>query len=154
VPLGLGIASLLLGCVALMLGLVPYAMHGLPFVSVVSVVMAVLGMLLGLGGLQMALVRKGHGIGLPFAGSTCNVVALGTACALAYVAEQGSATGKRYAPREDAARPLRTPSTCAWSCRPALWRNGVDLLAWFKSWHVRVTPERSRVCVTQRNAIH
>ena len=26
--------------------------------------------------------------------------------------------------------------------------------AWFKSWHVRVTPERSRVCVTQRNAIH
>jgi len=25
---------------------------------------------------------------------------------LAYVAEQGSATGKRYAPREDAARPL------------------------------------------------
>jgi len=26
--------------------------------------------------------------------------------------------------------------------------------AWFKSWYVRVTPERSRVCVTQRNAIH
>ena len=24
----------------------------------------------------------------------------------------------------------------------------------FKSWHVRVTAERSRVCVTQRNAIH
>src|SRR5262249_41700017 len=75
VPLSLGIASLLLGCAALVLGLVPYAVHALPFVSMVSIVMAVLGMLLGLGSVQMALVRKGHGLGLPFAGSACNLVA-------------------------------------------------------------------------------
>jgi hypothetical protein len=65
----LGIASLVLGVLGLVLSL-------LPCVGVIALPLAGLGFLLGLIGGVVALVRKGHGIGFPIAGSGVNLLAL------------------------------------------------------------------------------
>jgi predicted Zn finger-like uncharacterized protein len=65
----LGIASLILGVVALVLSLIPC-------VGLLSLPLSGLGLLLGFGGACVALVRSGHGIGYPVAGLGLNLVAL------------------------------------------------------------------------------
>jgi hypothetical protein len=68
--MGLGIAALCIGCVAIVVSVLPCIglFIGMPIAGV--------GLLLGVVGLIIALVQKGRGIGFPIAGSSVNVVAL------------------------------------------------------------------------------
>src|SRR5438105_14194148 len=64
VPLGLGASALLLGIVALLLSLVPLVKNAHDIFSKVSLPLSGLGLLMGLGGLIVAVMRKGQGIGV------------------------------------------------------------------------------------------
>jgi hypothetical protein len=79
VPLGLGAPALLLGMVALFLSLVPFVRSAHGIFGIVSLPLSGLGLLLGLGGLIVAVMRKGQGIGFPIAGSACSLVAVAVA---------------------------------------------------------------------------
>jgi hypothetical protein len=65
----LGIASLVLGILALLI-------CWIPFVSVLGLPLSGLGLLLALIGLVLALMRRGYGVGYPIAGGAISVVAL------------------------------------------------------------------------------
>jgi hypothetical protein len=79
VPLGLGAPALLLGIIALLLSLVPFVRSAHDIFGKVSLPLSGLGLLLGLSGLIVAVMRKGQGIGFPIAGSACSLVAAGVA---------------------------------------------------------------------------
>jgi hypothetical protein len=79
VPMGLGIPAILLGVAGLALSLTPFVKSAQANLAVISLPLASLGVLLGLGGLAVALMRKGQGIGFPIAGSSCSLVAVAMA---------------------------------------------------------------------------
>lgn len=70
VQMGFGIAALCVGCVAVIISLIPCIglFIGMPIAG--------LGIVLGVVGLIVALVQKGRGLGFPIAGSCVNLVAL------------------------------------------------------------------------------
>jgi hypothetical protein len=65
----LGIASLVLGCMAFVLSLIPC-------LGILTMPLSGLGLLLGIVGWIVALSRNGHGIGFPIAGCFINIMAL------------------------------------------------------------------------------
>jgi hypothetical protein len=79
VPFGLGVPSLLLGISAFVLSVVPFVLGGFASASTASLPLGGLGFLLGLGGLAVSIMHRGHQIGFPLAGLACNLSALVTA---------------------------------------------------------------------------
>src|SRR5207302_4602900 len=79
VPIGLGIPALFLGALALLLSLTPYVRSAQSIFGIISLPLGGLGLLLGIGGLAIAILQKGQGIGFPIAGSASSLVALAMA---------------------------------------------------------------------------
>jgi hypothetical protein len=79
VPTALGIPALLIGLIALMLSLTPYVRADRAIFGMISLPLGALGLLLGLGALAVAIMRKGQGIGFPIAGAAANLVAVAVA---------------------------------------------------------------------------
>ena len=82
----LGIASLILGILAL-------AICWIPILGVLGMPMSGLGLLLGIVGFIIALIRKGSGIGFPIAGSLVSAIALIVAIAVNAAVAGVTATG-------------------------------------------------------------
>jgi hypothetical protein len=82
----LGIASLVLGCFA-------FAVSLIPVLGVLTLPVIGLGFVLGVAGLGVALHRKGRGIGFPIAGTGVNVIAF--LVAALWLGLLGTATPRR-----------------------------------------------------------
>ncbi len=74
--MGLGIPAILLGVAGLGLSLTPFVLTTRANLPIIGLPLSALGLLLGVGGLAVALMRKGHGVGFPIAGSSCSAVAV------------------------------------------------------------------------------
>ena len=75
-----------LGVAALILGIVAFLICWVPLIGMIGVPLSALGLLLGLVGLIVAVLRKGAGIGYPIAGIAVSGLALAVAFASTYAA--------------------------------------------------------------------
>jgi hypothetical protein len=84
----LGISSLVLGILALLFAWIP-------LVGMVSIPLGGLGLLLGIAGGVVALLRRGSGVGFPIAGAAVSLLAIGVAVAwLGFIGRAVQAVGE------------------------------------------------------------
>jgi WD40 repeat protein len=99
-----GIASLVLGCLTLVLSLIPC-------VGMLSLPLSALGLLLAFVGVIVCVVRKGSGIGFPIAGAAVNGLALVIGASWALLAASLSAPENRRDQPPQFAEPLKKEPT-------------------------------------------
>lgn len=81
-PSSSGSAALVVGIITLVLGMVALAFSWIPFICVVGVVLAGLGLIAGVVGVVLGLIQKGLGLWLSLAGGLTSLLALIVAIAM------------------------------------------------------------------------
>jgi regulation of enolase protein 1 (concanavalin A-like superfamily) len=75
-PSGGGVAALVLGIIALVLGVPAIAVSWVPFLCIGSLIAAGIGLLLGIMGVVVAMMRREGGLGVSIAGGVVNLLAV------------------------------------------------------------------------------
>jgi len=98
-------ASHSLGIAAVILGILAFLICWIPLVGLLGLPLSGLGLLLGIGGIVLAALRKGSGLGFPIAGTAICALAMILSISVTYIFGKAiSATGDAIAKAHDEAR--------------------------------------------------
>ncbi|HTU17362.1 MAG TPA: DUF1349 domain-containing protein [Gemmataceae bacterium] len=135
---GASTAALILGIIALVLGVPALAISWVPFLCIVGVVTAAIGLLVGVVALVIAGMHKGEGLGVSLAGGIVNLLALMVALFMTFVSGALMASLEDEAKAKDAGKIEGN--------RPQAGPRGGNLLA---GWGQKVDPNNDCTFIMQ-----
>ena len=139
---GGGVAALVLGIIALVLGVPAIAVSWVPFLCIGSLIAAGIGLLLGIMGVAVAMMRREGGLGVSIAGGVVNLLAVLLALVMTAI------SGVIVASAEE-----ETDSMAAIQATPAGPRPNPQLAAGQGDWGRRFDPDRDCTFNVQGGAL-